>query len=58
MKREATTLYKTSIACKVSPEEWDILDKYCEDYMLSKTEVLRMLIRSLAGKLKKNKSKP
>lgn len=58
MKRDATTLYKSSISCKVSPEEWDILDKYCEVYMVSKTEVLRMLIRSLAGKLKKDKLKP
>lgn len=57
MKREATTLYKTSIACKVSPEEWDILDEYCAQNMLSKTEVIRSLIRSLASKLKKNKSK-
>ena len=58
MKREATTLYKTSIACKVSPEEWDILDTYCAENMLSKTEVLRSLIRSLSSKLKKHKSKP
>lgn len=58
MRRDATTLYKSSIACKVSPEEWDILDEYCQDYMVSKTEVLRMLIRSLASKLKKNKLKP
>lgn len=58
MKREATTLYKTSIACKVSPQEWDILDKYCEQNMVTKTETIRMLIRSLEAKLKKDKLKP
>lgn len=48
---------RPSITCKVSPEEWEILDTYCAENMVTKTEVLRSLIRTLGAKLKKHKPK-
>jgi hypothetical protein len=47
---------KPSVACKVSPEEWEILNTYCQQNMLTKTEVLRTLIRSLGAKIKKREN--
>jgi predicted DNA-binding protein len=32
---------------KISPEEYELLDKYCKEVMRTKSDVLRELIRGL-----------
>ena len=42
-----------NVGFKATPEEIEFLNTYCEQNSLTKVEVLRSLLRSLADKIKK-----
>lgn len=42
-----------NVGFKAAPEEIELLNTYCEQEGLTKVEVLRSLLRSLADKIKK-----